>query len=150
MKKTKINFFKIIVLSLMILIFFSSCKKNDGGVEIKTYSIFEDIIYPPDSFQIVIRFVSAATFTAKVKFDENAVWQIEKMTAYNSTLWLNRNGSEITEKIYITEKKQIGLEEELFYDVSAKSNLATDSTENNLYIRFIKQNLNYDDFEPKL
>jgi len=146
----KIKFLQIIVLSLMILIFYSSCKKNDNGPEIKTYSIFEDIIYPPDSFQIVIRFVSPATMTAKVKFEENAVWEIEKMTAYNSILWLNRNGSDTAEKIYITEKKQIGLEEMLFYDVSAKTNLATDSTENNFYIRFIKQNKDYDDFEPKL
>ncbi len=146
----KIKFLQIIVLSFLILVFYSSCKKNDGGVEIKTYSIFEDIIYPPDSFQIAIRFVSPATLTAKVKFLENSVWEIEKMTAFNSTLWINRTGSDTTEKIYITEKTQIGFEERIFYDVSAKTNLATDSTENNLYIRFIKQNKDYDDFEPKL
>jgi hypothetical protein len=145
----KIKFLQIIVLSSLILIFYSSCKKDDGGVVIKTYSIFEDIIYPPDSFQIAIRFVSPAIMTAKVKFEENSVWEIEKMTAFNSTLWVNRNGDE-TEKIYITEKKQIGFEEGQFYDVSAKTNVATDSTENNLYIRFVKQDKDYDDFEPKL
>jgi hypothetical protein len=146
----KIKFLQIIVLSSLILIFYSSCKKDDGGVVIKTYSIFEDIIYPPDSFQIAIRFVSPATMTAKVKFQESSVWEIEKMTAFNSTLWINRSGSDTTEKIYITDKTQIGFEEEQFYDVSAKTNLATDSTENNLYIRFIKQDKEYEYFEPKL
>ena len=97
-----------------------------------------------------MRFISHSTLTAKVKFEENSVWEIEKMTAFNSTLWLNRNGSDTTQKIYITEKTQIGFEEGQFYDVSANTNVATDSTENNLYIRFIKQDKDYDDFEPKL
>jgi len=146
----KIKFLQITVLSLLILIFYSSCKKDDGGIVIKTYSIYEDIIYPPDSFQIFMRFVSPVTLTARVKFEENSVWEIEKMTAFNSSLWLNRTGSDTTQKIFITEKKQIGFEEAQFYNVSAKTNVASDSTENNLYIRFIKQDKDYDDFEPKL
>jgi len=69
----------------------STCFKNNPvDEETNIYSSAEDIIYPPDEFQLYFNLRTFNNYEGKIVFKNNSVWEVEKITAFSSKFWIER------------------------------------------------------------
>lgn len=128
---------------------FDSCFKDPIETEIPVYSNFKDIIYPPDTFQVVYNLNTYIDYYARIKFDTNGVWKIQKVTAFSTQFWAERQYNEDSvNSIIIYDSIYLGLEGKIFYDFYANNNSFPEAR--NFFVRFEKSPFNYETFSPKL
>lgn len=140
--KIKIYLFLI----LASISFFSSCiKHHNYDDQIQTFLVYDDLTNPPDSFKILYKLKGYGNQMATIKFNDSSVWHIEKLTSFNSNLWIKN--SEIDTATNIYDSISLGLNSETIYYFYA-SNHSTETTKT-LYVKFKKMINDYDSFEPK-
>ena len=128
---------------------FDSCFKDPIETEIPAYSNYYDIVYPPDTFQIVYNLNTYIDYSARVRFDTSGVWKIQKVNAFSAQFWAERIINEDTvNSIMIYDSIYLGLEGEIFYNFIANNNSYYESR--NFFVRFEKSPFNYEYFTPKL
>lgn len=130
----------------------TSCFKNNFADDgIKVYSNVEDIVNPPDEFQIVFRLRTSNNYQGIVVFEHNSVWEIEKLTAFSSMFWIEHVYPERVEKLDFGQlgvnKYQVGFAGGTEYHFWANNNTSLESR--NLFVSFKRLDNDYDIFEPK-
>ena len=144
---------KITLLFFIVLAMTSStCFKNKMvDEEIFVYSNVEDIIYPPDEFQLLFNLRTFNNYEGIIVFKNNSVWEVEKVTAFSTKFWIEREYP-----LYIAtldfgqlgvNKYQIGFAADTTYHFWANNNSFIEPR--NLFIRFRRLDNNYETFDPK-
>jgi len=137
--------YSLLILALISII--SSCNKhNNYDDQIQTFLANDNITNPPDSFKILYKLKGYGTQMATIKFNEDAVWHIEKLTSFNSLLSI-KNSEVDTASIIIYDSISLGLNQESFYYLYASNN--NSETTKTLYVKFKKMITDYSSFEPK-
>ncbi|MCD4774220.1 MAG: hypothetical protein K8R41_12645 [Bacteroidales bacterium] len=145
----KSQFIISIFILFSFLLIFESCFKDPIETEIPVYSNFKDIVYPPDTFQLVYNLNTYIDYSARIKFDTSGVWKIKKITALSAQFWAERQYNEDSvNSIIIYDSLNIGFEGKVFYDFFANNNSHYEAR--NFFIRFEKTSINYETFNPKL
>ncbi len=148
---------RIVKITLLLFIVFamtsSTCYKNlPTEDEIPVYSSVEDIINPPDEFQMLFRLRTSNNYEGIIIFEENSVWEVEKVTALSSLFWIEHVYPDRVETIDFSQlavnKYQIGFAGDTTYCFWANNN--SSSAQSALFVRFKKLDNSYDTFEPKL
>ncbi len=144
--KTK-AYISLSILFLLILLF-ADCKKHDPVEEdFPIYSTYEDIVNPPDVFEVIYKLRTYGDVEARIKFDTNAVWYIEKVNALSSILWIERQYADSIAQFIINSDTLIGLEGNVFYSFFANNNNYFE--DRNLFVMYTKKTIPYEDFLPK-
>jgi len=144
--KTK-TYISVSILFLLILLF-ADCKKNDPIEEdFPIYSTFEDIVNPPDVFEVMYKLRTYGDIEARMKFDTNAVWYIEKVNALSALLWIERQYTDSIAQFIINSDTLIGFEGNVFYSFLANNNNYFE--DRNFFVKYTKQTISYEDFIPK-
>ena len=144
--KTK-TYISLSILFLLILLF-ADCKKNDPIEEdFPIYSTFEDIVNPPDVFEVMYKLRTYGDIEARIKFDTNTVWHIEKVNALSAILWIERQYADSIAQFIINRDTLIGLEGNVFYSFLANNNNYFE--DRNFFVKYTKQTISYEDFFPK-
>ncbi len=147
---------RIVKITLLLFIVFSmtssTCYKNKPtDEETFVYSNVEDIVNPPDEFQMFFRLRTFNDYEGIVVFEKNSVWEIEKVTAFSSRFWIEReydtHFATIDFGLLAVNKYQIGFEGGVEYHFWANNNSHTESR--NLLVRFRRLDNIYETFEPK-
>ena len=147
---------RIVKITLMLLIVFamtsSTCYKNEPVEgEIPVYSSVEDVINPPDEFQLLFRLRTFNNYHGIIKFENNSVWEIEKVTAFSSVFWIEHIYPDSTATIDFGQlsvnKYQIGFAADTAYHFWANNNSNIEAR--NLFLRFRRLDNIYESFEPK-
>ncbi len=130
----------------------STCYKNKPlDEETFVFSNVEDLINPPDEFQLFYRLRTFNNYEGIVVFERNTVWEIEKVTAFSSRFWIERKYETHFETLDFGQigvnKYQIGLEGGVEYHFLANNNANIEPR--NLFVRFRKLDNIYETFEPK-
>ncbi len=145
--KTKIYLFLGLFFTVSLII--NACVKNNNNEEdIPVYSNYPEIIYPPDTFKLQMKLKTSGFKEASIKFKENSVWSIVKMTALSSKFWVERQYTDSISSIIIKDTTRIGFEGNQFYQFYGKNNSYPEGI--TLYVKFQKLSLDYNSFEPKL
>lgn len=148
---------RIVKITILLFIVFamtsSTCYKNlpvEG--EIPVYSSIEDIINPPDEFQMLFRLRTSNNYEGVIVFETNSVWEIEKLTAFSSMFWIEHVYPDWTDVIdfgqLAVNKYQIGFAGDTTYCFWANNNANIEPR--NLFLRFKRLDNDYATFEPKL
>ncbi len=147
---------RIVKITLLIFIVFSmtssTCYKNKPlDEETFVYSNVEDVINPPNEFQLFFRLRTFNNYEGVVVFEKNSVWEIEKVTAFSSRFWIEREYDTHFATLdfgqLAVNKYQIGFEGGVEYHFWANNNANIEPR--NLFVRFRKLDNIYDTFEPK-
>ena len=147
------RFVKISILLLVVFAMTSStCYKNEPAEgEVPVFLSVEDVINPPDEFQILFRLRTFNNYHGIVVFENNSVWEIEKVTAFSSVFWIEHVYPDRTETIDFgklsVNKFQVGFAADTTYHFWANNNAHVEPR--NLFVRFRKLDNNYETFEPK-
>lgn len=117
-------YYLILLILAVVFITSESCRKLPVAREVKTYSNNDNIVNPPDTFQVVYSLQSASNFIATIQFEENSVWKLERLSAPNFTiLWAERTDSLNTNRFEVinrlTQTVNIGFEGGVNYDLIA-------------------------------
>lgn len=143
--------------SFLILLIFtltnSACYKNSTiETELPSFSSVDDVINPPDEFELVFNLRTFNDYEGIIVFESNAVWEIEKITALSSLFWVERVYPSYTDKIDFGQlgvvSYQIGFAGGITYHFWANSNGIEDA--GNFFVRFKKMDVDYETFHPKL
>ncbi len=153
MKKTiYISIFFVLLISFSI----TSCFKNQPlDTDITRYSNIDDVVNPPDSFQLVYSLNTYNNYLAIIEFETNAVWEIERMSAPGfNTVWVERSIGEDNPQLEIISAQNdtyfIGFAGEVQYNLWANRS-SGDETYSTLLLQFTKQeDVDYESFTPKI
>ena len=144
---------KITLLFLIVISMTSStCFKNQPlDEETHIFSNVEDVIHPPDEFQLFFRLRTFNDYEGVVIFEKNSVWEIEKVTAFSSRFWIEREYEFHIASLDFGQlgvnKYQIGFAADTAYHFWANNNANIEPR--NLFIRFRRLDNIYETFEPK-
>ncbi len=131
------------------LMIFNSCFKDPIETEVPVYSCFNNIVYPPDVFQVVYNLNTYIDYNARITFDTSGVWKIQKVTAFSAQFWAERIINEDSvNSIIIYDSIYLGLEGEVLYHFIANNSSHPEAR--NFFVRFEKSPFNYEYFTPKL
>ncbi|PKP29993.1 MAG: hypothetical protein CVU00_14055 [Bacteroidetes bacterium HGW-Bacteroidetes-17] len=147
---------RIVKITLLFFIVFamtsSTCYKNKPfDEESFVYSNVEDIIYPPDEFQLFFNLRTFNNYEGIIVFKNNSVWEVEKVTAFSTKFWIEREYP-----LYIAtldfgqlgvNKYLIGFAADTTYHFWANNNSFIEPR--NLFVRFRRLDNNYETFDPK-
>lgn len=138
--------FRSIIGCFIIIAFFSGCFKHNGEEsDIPLYSIDENIIYPPDSFKIIMPLNTNTSVRTFFRDSVSSVWKINKLNFQSSTIWMLRTSSPDTLE-YISADT-LGLEKNVQYEIYGRSNQDEDRK---VYLKFIRLAEDYETFPNKL
>ncbi len=136
----------LIIMSLIMI--YPACKKDNGnGSGIPVFSGINDIVHPPDEFDILLILRDAGSYNARVYFDTNSVWKIERRTVSTAAFWVQRTYPDSTVKLDIASEITLGLEGDTLYTFYASN--AVPVSDNNFYIRFRKLPYDYETYPEK-
>lgn len=147
---------RIAKITLLLFIVFSmtssTCFKNKPIDEDQfIFSNVEDVINPPDEFQLYFRLRTFNDYQGIVIFENNSVWEVEKVTAFSSRFWIEREYETHFETLDFgilgVNKYQIGFEGGIPYYFWANNSAEIDPR--NLFVRFRRLDNIYETFEPK-
>lgn len=147
---------RIVKIGLLFLIVIamtsSACFKNSPqNEEFIVYSNAEDIIHPPNQFQIYYRLRTFNDYEGIVVFESNSVWEVEKVTAFSSRFWIEHKYDLYSETLDFGQlgvnKYLIGFAADTEYHFWANNN--SNIEPRNLFVRFKKLDNDYESFEPK-
>lgn len=133
------------LLIFFIALLLMACEEDNPAIDAPVYLYNETIINPPDSFKILYNLRSTINYEANIRFEEDAVWKIEKLSSFTARFWVNRPDS--TGTFLIVNANNLGLEGGINYYFYANNNNSEEDRK--LYILFTKLDENYTSFEPK-
>lgn len=131
-----------VFLSVLLFTFSSCVEKDKPKLEIPTYSFTEPIVNPPDEFMIVFNISWVGTREATITFDENAVWEIEKLGDGRADVNMRNDQGFISLLMLDT----LGIKAGITYHIEIKTNYVGES--NNYFLRFKKTDIDFDGFTP--
>lgn len=147
--------FKSIVFLLLTSFGVVACFKDQPlDDDILRYSSFDEILYPPDTFQVVYVLSTNNNYNAVIEFESNAVWEVVRLTApgYNR-LQVERSDGSTAEPLLIIDRtidtNYFGLEGNTQYDFVANRS-SIDVNYKTFLLQFTKQDIDYDSFSPKI
>jgi len=140
---------KLLFLLLFVVLFFGSClQDNDNDPDgIPVYTIGDNIVNPPDEFEILFVLKDIGNYQVAIRFDTNAVWDIERYSSATAMLWMQRNYIDSTARLDILNQIQIGLSANQVYTVNGSNSMP--AVDQNLFIRFRKLAYDYETFPGK-
>ena len=140
---------------LLISFSISGCFNNQPvESDILRYSNLNDIISPPDEFQLVYSLKTYNNYLALLEFDIDGVWQIERLSAPGFyTVWVERSiGDSNPQLDVITAQDEIffvGFSGGIQYNIWANRSYG-DETNNKLLLQFTKLDIDFENFTPRI
>lgn len=142
------NYIYIFLLTLLTCITGFSCREfNEDDKIPPVYSSLEDIIHPPDVFDVLFYLRDIGSHEAKIQFDTSHVWQIERKSSSIATLWIQRQYADSTAKLDIADEIQVGMEGNYLYSFFV--NNITPVENKNFIVRFTRLPYDYETFPVK-
>lgn len=141
--KRKAGFFAAVVLALLV---FSEagCNKKPSGPNVVTYSYQVPILNPPDTFQVAYNLYVTNNLTARITFQDSAVWKIQKITQNQVNFGFINPANNST--VFINSPDTAGFRGNLQYTFIVNNLASSDSTLGMYYVKFTKLPLDYSSF----
>lgn len=141
----------------VVLISFSitGCFKNQPlDSDIIRYSNMDEIIDPPDEFQLVYTLKTFNNYLAIIEFETDAVWEIERLSAPGfNTLKVERRIGDSNPQLEIIDALRgidsIGFAGGIQYNFWANRS-SGDETYRTFLLQFTKQETDYENFSPRI
>ncbi len=152
MKKTTSLF---VFSALVILFSITACYKNEpANPDLPIFSSISDIINPPDSFILAYSLNTYNNYLALLEFEIDAVWEIERLSAPGFiTVWIDRTVGENNPELEIINAQNstsyVGLAGGIRYNFWANRS-SGDAAYTTLLLQFTKQDIDYENFTPKI
>ena len=152
MKKTSFIF---VLAALVISFSITSCYKNEpANPDLPLFSSISDIINPPDEFILTYSLNTFNNYLALLEFETDAVWEVERLTAPGFIIvWIDRTVGENNPELEIINAQNttyfVGLEGGIRYNFWANKS-AGDAGRTTLLLHFTKQDIDYENFTPKI
>ena len=140
----KKNLAYFLLVALLIAFVSSGCFKSiPQPSETTIYSSFDDIVNPPDTFQVVFAMIANTDYIAKIRFESNAVWQLDHLTSRElSIVWAERDAVEDGNRYEIlntnTRTIKVGFEGGVQYNIIARRS-AFHGENINFFVQFVKK-----------
>ena len=132
------------VLFLVIIILASTgCTSSNPEPQFPGYSSNDEIINPPDIFQVIYDISYNGNRLANITFKDDAVWQIDKLGDVRIYFWAQND----TGSIIIEDIDTLALKAGYNYIFGANNNNIIEF--NSLFTQFNKLEIDYESFEPK-
>lgn len=150
----KIKLFKGLI-GILFIISMVACMRNTPlDDDLPRYSSIDEIVNPPDEFLLVYNLNTFNNYHAYIQFEENAVWEIVRLTAPGfNFLKVERNDGSTSEAWGLIDPSidttYVGLEGNVEYDFWANRSSGTDENVTFL-LKYTKQTIDYDSFSPKI
>lgn len=133
----------IILFSVAVLVLTPGCFNQGDDPDYPIYSYLEPVVNPPDIFQVVYNISYSGDRPAYVTFEDDAVWLVEMFGDSRINYWAQND----TESLFIRFSDTLALKADYTYLFIANNNNYNDFT--NLFTKFTKLPLDYENFEPK-
>ncbi len=126
-----------------ILLQNNGCKPEPAKPQYPAYSSNDNIVNPPDIFQVIYDISYNGNRIANITFENDAVWRIEKLGDVRIYFWANNDSiSHVIEKI-----DTLALVGGKNYIFGANNNNYNEF--NSLFTQFDRLEIDYEGFEPK-
>ncbi|MBW7847732.1 MAG: hypothetical protein H3C41_06565 [Bacteroidales bacterium] len=131
-------------ITLLLIILFVACKPETPDYEKRfTYSYMEEIANPPDDFLILFNNQPVGQKIAKITFNSDAVWHLERIGDLRGTVTIKKNLNYHN----LNMSDTLGLYGGFQYEV-VLSNVPYGESQD-VYVGFKKLNSDFGSFEPK-
>lgn len=141
MKKTFIS--AGILFLVIVLLASNGCTPSSPGPQFPGYSSNDEIINPPDVFQVIYDISYNGNRLANITFENDAVWRIEKLGDIRIYFWAQNDSGALV----IEDVDTLALKAGYNYIFGANNNNINEF--NSLFTQFNKLELDYDSFNPK-
>lgn len=135
------------IMLLLTTLFVACYQGDDVDPDPPVFSTAEDINNPPDEFRVLYSLKNIGNFNARIRFDTNAVWKLEKETAPSSLFWIERVYEDSIAVMTIDDEMIVGLEGGIFYNFVANNN--NYPLDRDLFVHFTKLPYNYENYPVK-
>ncbi len=139
---------KVLLVGLVAIVFIAqSCFKHElQDADYTVYSVYEEIVNPPDTFNIKMDLQPYRELSTTIQFEDSAVWKIYVSPPSKIPVWINLY-EEPDLKFFINDTEQIlALTPDVKYEITGINSI-NEGQNTNIMVIFEKTNLDHKSYK---